>query len=97
MINRCCSAKYMLKTVGVTVFQKNPFSIARVIMNHSSRLTSIAGIIAHQAWAMGLLPDIAGCACAGNDGNVFHPPPTSKEPLVSDPGMHHGTCVTHVP
>ena len=28
---------------------------------------------------------------------TFSPPPTSKEPLVSDPGMHHGTCVTHVP
>ena len=31
----------------------------------------------------------------------FSPPSTSKEipgrkPLVSDPGMHHGTCVTHV-
>ena len=25
------------------------------------------------------------------------PPPTSKKPPVSDPVMHHGTCVTHVP
>ena len=24
-------------------------------------------------------------------------PPTSKKPLVSDPGMHHGTCLTIVP
>ena len=31
------------------------------------------------------------CACAGNAGNVFFPPPR-----VSDPGIHHGTCVTHV-
>ena len=30
---------------------------------------------------------IAGCACAGNAGNVF--------PI--DPDMHHGTCLTHVP
>ena len=28
---------------------------------------------------------------------TFSPPLTSKETLVSDPGMHHGTCVTHVP
>ena len=28
---------------------------------------------------------------------TFSPHPTSKKPLVSDPGMHHGTCVTHVP
>ena len=39
---------------------------------------------------------IAGCTCAGNAGTFF-PPPTSKEPQLSDPGMHHGTCVTHVP
>ena len=42
---------------------------------------------------MGLLPDTqnCGCACAGNAGNVF------PSPQVSDPDMHHGTCVTHVP
>ena len=28
---------------------------------------------------------------------TFSPPLTSKETLGSDPGMHHGTCVTHVP
>ena len=33
----------------------------------------------------------AGFACAGNAGNVLPPPG------VSDPDMHHGTCVTHVP
>ena len=42
---------------------------------------------------MGLLPDTQNCvwACAANAGNVFPPP------LVSDPDMHHGTCVTHAP
>ena len=29
---------------------------------------------------------------------TFSPPLTSKKTaIVSDPGMHHGTCVTHVP
>ena len=28
---------------------------------------------------------------------TFSPPPTSKEMLVSVPGRHHDTCVTHVP
>ena len=28
---------------------------------------------------------------------TFSPPPTSKEPLFSDPDMHDGTCITHVP
>ena len=51
---------------------------------------------------MGLLPyqirKIAGCACAGNAGNVFFSRRRfQRKPLVSDPGMHHGTCVTHVP
>ena len=41
--------------------------------------------------------EIAGCACAGNAGNVFPTRRLQRKPLVSDPGMHHGTCVTHVP
>ena len=50
----------------------------------------------------GLLPfyqicKIAGCACAGNAGNVFPAHWFQRKPLVSDPGMHHGTCITHVP
>ena len=36
------------------------------------------------------ISNIAGCACAGNAWSVF--PAT-----VSDPDMHHGTCVTHAP
>ena len=28
---------------------------------------------------------------------TFSLPPTSKKPLVNDPGGRHGTCVTHVP
>ena len=27
---------------------------------------------------------------------TFSPPRLQRKPLVSDPGMHHGTCVTHV-
>ena len=27
----------------------------------------------------------------------FHRCRLQRKPLVSDPGMHHGTCVTHVP
>ena len=42
-------------------------------------------------WTSYQMCEIAGCACAGNAGNVSPPP------LVSDPDMHHDTCVTHVP
>ena len=44
------------------------------------------------SWASCQIRKFAGCACARN---VF-PSPTSKK-TTSDPGMHHGTCVTHVP
>ena len=43
------------------------------------------------SWASYQIRKIAGCACAGNAVNVFTAFP------VSDPDMHHGTCVTHVP
>ena len=42
---------------------------------------------------MGILPDtqIAGAHAPGMPGTF------SPSPQVSDPDMHHGTCVTHVP
>ena len=49
------------------------------------------------SWASYQIRNIAGCACAGNAGNVFPRHRLQRKPLVSDPGMHHGTCVTHVP
>ena len=51
----------------------------------------------YMAWASYQIRKIAGCACAGNAGNVFPRHRFQRKPLVSDPGMHHGTCVTHVP
>ena len=50
-----------------------------------------------RTWASYQIRKIAGCACAGNAGNVFPRRRFQRKPLVSDPGMHHGTCVTHVP
>ena len=48
---------------------------------------------------MGLLPDTYNCGlrmrreCRGSfPRHLLH-----KKPLVSDPDMHHGTCITHVP
>ena len=44
------------------------------------------------AWASCEIRKLVGCAwCDGNAGKVSTPP------RVSDPIMHHGTCVTHVP
>ena len=41
-------------------------------------------------WACCQIHKIMGCACIGNARNVFSPT------RVSDPDMHHVTCVTHV-
>ena len=49
-----------------------------------------------RAWASCQIRKIAGCTCAKNAGNVFPRRRLQRKPLVSDPGMHHGTCVTHV-
>ena len=51
----------------------------------------------HWEWASYQICKIAGCACTENAGNVFPHRRIQMKLLVSDPGMHHGTCVTHVP
>ena len=48
-------------------------------------------------WASYQIRKIVGCACAGNVGNIFPHRRLQMKPLVSNPGIHHGTCVTHVP
>ena len=58
---------------------------------HQSDRTGIS------AWASCRIRKIAGCACTVNDGNVSPRRRLQMKPLVSDSGMHHGTCVTHVP
>ena len=40
---------------------------------------------------------IASCAGAGNAGNAFPRRRLKRKLVISDPCMHHGTCVTHVP
>ena len=53
--------------------------------------------LAFQAWASYQIREIEGWACAGDAGNVFFCHRLQRKPLVNDPGMHHGTCTTHVP
>ena len=52
--------------------------------------------LAPSQWASYQIRKTAGCACAGNAGNVSPRRRFQRKLLVSDPGMHHGTCVTHV-
>ena len=46
--------------------------------------------VSHQ-WVSCQICKITDSACSGNARNVYPPP------LVSDPDMHHGTCVQNVP
>ena len=51
-----------------------------------------------RAWASYHIRKIAACACTGNAGDVFSATDfKGNRYIVSDPDMHHGTCVTHVP
>ena len=58
---------------------------------------SFVTFLSFMAWASCQIRQIAGCACAGNAGNVFPRGRLQRKLLVSDLDMHHGTCVTHVP
>ena len=52
----------------------------------------IASFVAiHATWASCQIRKIAGAHARGMPGTF------SPSPQVSDPDMHHGTCVTHVP
>ena len=51
----------------------------------------------HCAWTFYQIRKIAGYARAGNAGKVFSSRRFQRKPLIGDPGMHFGTCVTHVP
>ena len=49
----------------------------------------------YNPWASCQIRKIEACAHAGNFGNSFcHQ--LQRKPLVSDPSMHHCTCITHV-
>ena len=63
----------------------------------SLKYVPLSLIVTMTAWASYQIRKIAGCACAGNAGNVFPRRRFQRKPIVGDPGMHHGTCVTHVP
>ena len=52
-----------------------------------------------QVTQMGLLPDVQNCwlRMRRECRERFPCHQLKRKPLVSDPGMHHGTCVTHGP
>ena len=49
------------------------------------------------SWASYQIRKIVGCAWPGNAGKCFPRHRLQRKRLISDPGVHHCTCVTHVP
>ena len=88
--------KYTLvetKTMSCVLF--NPYMI--ISQNRTCSFMIQHNICNSVQWASYQIRKIACCACARNAGNVFPRRRLQGKPLVSDHGMHHGTCVTHVP
>ena len=61
------------------------------------KFAALATITNIWTWASYKIREIVGCACAWNAANFFSCRWLQRKLLVSDPGMHHGMCVTHVP
>ena len=78
-------------------FSVDNVSVIFRFVNHPPEITVAVIVLHNEEWASYQIRKIAGCACAGNAGNVFPRRRFQRKPLVGDPGMHHGTCVTHVP
>ena len=75
------------------VFAQSWITQQRILCTHSLLKYSNAVILCcrNTSWASYQIRKIAGAHALGMPGK-FSPPPRA-----SDPGMHHGTCVTHVP
>ena len=85
----------ILAKIELICQQTQPVSGANPSSGVPERMTGADGVV--WLWASYQIRKIAGCACAGNAGNVFPRRRFQRKPIVGDPGMHHGTCVTHVP
>ena len=72
---------------------------SRIIPSGIVSIILATGMEAMTTKAMGLLPDTQnrGLLMRRECRERFPHHRLQRKPLVSDPGMHHGTCVTHVP
>ena len=73
------------------------YSRSKMFWQNCATCTVIRANRMMPAWDSYPIGKIAGCACAGNAGNIFPAHRLQRKSLVSHSGMHHGTCVTHVP
>ena len=62
-----------------------------------NKINNLHGASSSWPWASYQIRKIASCALRRECWELFPCHRFQRKPLVSDPGMHHGTCVTHVP
>ena len=88
---------YNGKFLQLPILYSNLFLLVRRFAKH------IVGYWPHVAtcisFNMGLLPDTSNCGLRMRRKcwERFPHHQLQRKPLVNDPGMHHATCVTHVP
>ena len=82
--------------ISQTVFKDPVFIIMSMTFDVSEQCNHFY-LLQFLQWGSYQICKIAGCACAGNAGNVLATRPLQMKPLISDPDMHHDTCVTHMP
>ena len=94
---------HLCRGVNWSIFQSSsnlPFKKESFVMKWSeSIIISEANLGRHWSMPMGLLPDTQnrGLRMRRECRERFPRHRVQRKLLVSDPGMHHGTCVTHVP
>ena len=79
-------------------FQNN-WTIKMSLMDERDFVRFEFKISFERIFCMGLLPDTHnyGLRMRREYREGFPRPRPQRKPLVNDPAMHHGTCVTHVP
>ena len=77
----------------VVLFEHCPFSLLSLSPSQLLKKAMLCTeALATDPWASYQIRKIACCACTGNAGNVSSHSRLQRKPLVSDTGMHHGTC-----
>ena len=82
------ASNYIIIFYIITYPYPKPDATIAILCSFKGPMFMLLTTVYPTQWAFCQIHKIAGCACAGNAGNVLG---------VSDPDMRHGTRVTHVP
>ena len=95
--NKCLRCRFWIYRGGTQYEWTKVKTLSMLWTHNNTPLISPLFTNTSVLWVSYQIRKIAGCAWAGNAGNVFPATDFKRKLLASDPGMHHGTCVTHAP